>query len=244
MAQIKDIGDKWALIIDETAPIVDYIDEPVKGYWAEIAEDPETGKHFVSKVTYDKSKHELSTLIKNVDALKNCSKCQALDKAKLDLSVVDIPTSSYIEDSTTEPTPTPTFVSPAMKAITPTPSYTQKAEDTTTSSDKAKSKFQNMFANVFFDAYLTNPGKFFIGTLLGDDTLIESAYPQDQEGMTQFMNEMIDFLAGEVDFVRTPEQAKEFMSVMNKKEEDDNTTLTSGRVKSKSKIPQGAMIIY
>ena len=102
---------------------------------------------------------------------------------------------------------------------------------------------KDMFANVILDAYLTDPGKYFLGLMLDDSTLLESAYPADKKDMPGFMNDMIDFMSGKVEFMRSPEEAREFLSVMKEGTEED-ARYVSPATKRSLPSSMGNIVIY
>ena len=80
--------------------------------------------------------------------------------------------------------------------------------------------------------------------MLNDDRILESAMPKDQSGIHAFMEEMVDFLSGKIDFVRSPDEVKDYLSIL-KKDDDTNTqesTLRNRRKKRGTGAP--AVLIY
>jgi hypothetical protein len=102
---------------------------------------------------------------------------------------------------------------------------------------------KNMFATVVMDAYLTDPGKYFLGLMLDDQSLMESAYPADKQDMGHFMGDMIDFMSGDMDFMRSPEEAREFLSVMRTEEEERKPGV---KIDTKKRLPSmtDSIVIY
>jgi len=102
---------------------------------------------------------------------------------------------------------------------------------------------KDMFANIVMDAYLTDPGKYFLGLMLDDQTLLESAYPTDPKNTPAFMEDMIDFMSGKVEFMRSPEEAREFLSVMREGTEEDARSISPA---DKRRLPSamGNIVIY
>ena len=100
-----------------------------------------------------------------------------------------------------------------------------------------------MVANVFFDAYLTGPGKYLLGTMLGDDEMVATAVPNDPKGQAKFVGEMVDFMTGKLDIVRDPEEAKRVFAVLNTEDEEDDRTTTTSKKKRKA-VPTNAILVY
>lgn len=220
MATIYDRGDSWHLVISPGAKPVQNIDEPQKGYSATLGED-DTGKHVVMDVHYSKDKYTLNDVSKFVEKTRTCPKCTALDKEKMNLSAIEL-------QETPQP---PQVVSMGTRAAEPVIQRQQL------------SPLKDVFANVFFDAYLTNPGKYFLGMMLNDDKILESSMPKDQRDIPQFMDEMVDFLSGKIEFVRSPDEVKEYLSVL--RSDDEDTKQSQRNIKKKKKgINTQAVIIY
>lgn len=202
LANIYDRGSNWELSIFPNIQTVEILDEPEKGYRATLGFDEDTQRHVVANVLYSKDKFSIEEVLKKVESLRNCATCDTLDRDKLRLESIDIaspsiqPATSYLptqaQEAPAPPVPLSQSVSPGIK---------------------------DMFANLVLDAYLTVPGKYFLGLMLDDQSLMESAYPKGEEDMSTFMGEMIDFMSGDVEFMRSPEDAREFMSVIRGSDE-------------------------
>lgn len=200
MATIYDTGKDWHLVIAPNAKPVQEINEPSKGYSATLGEDPDTGRHVVMDVHYDKDRYTIGEVTGYINKLSTCPACAALDKDKIHVESIEIPTPQTQEST-------------SVKNVQPQPM--QQA-----SQPSVSSPLKDIFANALFDAYFTTPGKYFFGMMLNDDKLLESAMPKNSEDLPQFMDEMIDFLAGKIDFMRSPDEIKDYLSVLKK---DDNT---------------------
>jgi len=197
MAQIFDRDTNWELSIFPNVSTAEIIDEPAKGYRATLGYDPDSERHVVTSVLYRKDMFTVDDVLKKVETLRDCAECDTLDKEKLRLeSIVIAP--SFVQ-------PTPSYLPTGAQAAPSLPVPLQNG---------VKPGIKDMFATLVLDAYLTNPGKYFLGMMLDDETLMESAFPEGTEDITGFMGEMIDFMSGEVDFMRSPEQARDFMSVL------------------------------
>ena len=226
MAQIYDRGNVWELDIFPGLAPVEILDEPTKGYRAVLSLDPDTQRHVVAKVTYSKDMYSIEDVLKKVESLRTCEACDTLDKDRLRLESITVPSAG------------PLPISPVVQSPPPPPVPTE-----TTLSALASPNVKDMFANIVMDAYLTDPGKYFLGLMLDDSTLLESAYPADKKDMPAFMNDMIDFMSGKVDFMRSPEEAREFLSVMREGTEEDVRSISPA---AKRNLPSamGNIVIY
>uniref|UniRef100_A0A6M3IX52 Uncharacterized protein n=1 Tax=viral metagenome TaxID=1070528 RepID=A0A6M3IX52_9ZZZZ len=238
MATIYDKGDNWHLVIAPNAKAVKKIDEPLKGYSATLGED-ETGKHVVMDVHYNKDTYTLDNVQKFVKRSRDCPQCAALDKERMNLDSIELrdeqPDNFLSADKTLTKTDDERF----------SPAFSQKAEQVQAQATKQPlSPLKDIFANVFFDAYLTTPGKYFLGMMLNDDRILESAMPKDQAGIPNFMEEMVDFLAGKIDFVRSPDEVKDYLSILKKDDEDTSTQLSRTNNRRKKKGSGQAVLIY
>jgi hypothetical protein len=242
MATIYDKGDNWHLVISPNAKYVQEINEPAKGYSATLGEDPDTGKHVVMDVHYNKQKYTLDDVTKFVEKSRNCPKCDALDKEKMQLQGIEMRepnpnVKSFGAGQRQEQYPDQGFLSD-----TAPPVQAQAAPPVRQS--QSVSPLKDIFANVFFDAYLTTPGKYFLGMMLNDDKILDAAMPKSADKIPEFMEEMVDFLAGKIDFVRSPDEVKEYLSVL-KKDDDTKTGLSSSRDRrNKKKSAGNAVLIY
>jgi len=240
MATIYDRGDNWHLVISPNAKYVQTIDEPAKGYSAALGQDPETGKHVVMDVHYSKSKYTIDDVTKFVEKSRTCPKCDALDKEKMRLEGIEL----------REPNPNVRNFRAGADGedgqgfiSEPSPPFQTQQVQQVQQPQHPQSPLKDIFANVFFDAYLTTPGKYFLGMMLNDDKILETAMPKDPSGIPAFMEEMVDFLAGKIDFVRSPDEVKEYLSVLKKDGEDSGTSSTS-RSRKKKKQTGTAVLIY
>lgn len=238
MAEIVDNGSSWKLVLRRDASPLplndpDYpggrIDEwSSKGYKAVLGTDPSTGKHVVIEVDYDKRRSTLNDVAKHVDQLRTCGKCSTLDKRNLTLSKVSVGGGGMGGGSGGQNT---AGEYPGTRGVDISQSRGPGAS--IFGADLRKpSAVKDMFANIFFDAYFTRAGKYYFGLMMGDDTLIDSALPKSQEEMGSFMNEVLDFMTGEAEFVRSPEEAKEFLGALRSPTPEETG---SGKVGRKGK---------
>lgn len=239
MATIYDRGDNWHLVIAPNAKAVKTIDEPTKGYSATLGED-ETGKHVVMDVHYNKDSYTLDNVQKFVKRSRECPQCAALDKERMNLDSIEL------QDEQPEPRRVSGFKAQDIDMDTGSGRlpHVMQAQAQPQAAKQPLSPLKDIFANVFFDAYLTTPGKYFLGMMLNDDRILESAMPKDQAGIPVFMEEMVDFLAGKIDFVRSPDEVKDYLSVL-KKDDDTSTQETTSRNRRKKRgTGSPAVLIY
>ena len=226
MAQIYDRGNVWELDIFPGLAPAEILDEPEKGYRAVLSLDPATQRHVVANVTYSKDMYTIEDVIDKVESLRTCEACDTLDKERLRLESVNIPSPAPLPPSSAAPffTPPPVPTNPPL-------------------SQNAAPNVKDMFANIVMDAYLTDPGKYFLGLMLDDQTLLESAYPADKKDMPGFMEDMIDFMSGKTEFMRSPTEAREFLSVMREGTEEDARSISPA---AKRNLPSsmGNIVIY
>jgi len=217
LAQIFDRGDKWELsIFPEITEAAEIIDEPEKGYSATLGYLPATDRHVVANVFYLKSMYSIEDVLAKIDALRNCERCDTLDKERLTLESINIPQQSTQVQTPASVLPQPIQHLPPVMAhsqIGVSPTYQQTVPAELPLSQRVGPDIKDMFASLVLDTYLTDAGKYFLGLMLNDDELSRSAYPESPEQIPRFMNEMVDFMSGKVDFMRTPEEAREFLSV-------------------------------
>lgn len=226
MAQIYDRGNVWELDIFPGLAPVEILDEPDKGYRAVLSLDPATQRHVVANVTYSKDMYTIEDVLKKVESLRTCEACDTLDRERLRLESINIP-------SPPMSSPPPVTYPPPAVPVPAAPLL----------SAQATPNVKDMFANIVMDAYLTDPGKYFLGLMLDDQTLLESAYPPNKDGIPAFMEDMIDFMSGKTEFMRSPAEAREFLSVMREGTEvDDKSILPAAKRNLPSSM--GNIVIY
>lgn len=245
MATIVEEGDNWHLVISPNARPVKFINEPDKGYRATLGEDPKTGNHVVMDVHYNKKNYTLDNVTKFVEKSRlnsnSCPTCSALDKDKMNSLSIELrePNPNVKSFKADTEDHSAGFVSDSMPM-----SMQAQAAQAPAQPQQSQSPLKDIFANVFFDAYLTTPGKYFLGMMLNDDRILESAMPKSADKIPEFMDEMVDFLAGEIDFVRSPDEVKEYLSVLKKDDDDGGTVSTSRSRKNKKKQTGTSVLIY
>lgn len=235
MAQILDMGTDWKLIIDPNVNSIEEINKPEEGYVALIGENKDTGLHTISYVIYHKEYTDINgrlatrsvdDILKKVDDLKNCERCSTLDREKLNVDSIE-------------------FESPTSQGfVTPQPRQVvgvnhQLPNVNLDSPPPAKPPLVNdLFSNIIMDTLLTDPGKYFLGTFLGDKTLVDSAIKNKKP--EEFAEEMFDFMEGKTDIVRSTDEAHDFLSMMR---ESKNQNV--GTTKRKTGVSHGPRtVIY
>jgi len=223
LATIQDEGSTWKLTIYPEATPVEEINEPDRGYRALLGYDASTDRHMVMYVWYNKDKYPIGEVLKKIDEMKSCPRCDTLDKDRLRNITIQTQNKvrpvrqmeEYVEEVESVLHPQQLKSVPAPKPIVP------------------RGNIKDMFANAMFDAYLTPAGKFMVGNVFGDDKLVESAMPKDQDELAQLWS---DTTSGKL--LRSPEDAKKFMSVLKSGSEEDDT---AAKIKAK-KVTQGIVI--
>lgn len=248
MATIIEEDNNWHLIISPNARPVKELNEPEKGYRATVGEDPETGNHVVMDVHYKKDKFSLDNVTKFVEKTRlnsgSCPTCSALDKEKMKTLAIELrePNPNVKNFGAAQAQTQGGFVSDA-----PPPTHAQQVQQVqpqVQTQAQPQSPLKDIFATVFFDAYLTTPGKYFLGMMLNDDKILETAMPKSPDKIPEFMEEMVDFLAGKIDFVRSPDEVKDYLSVLKKDDDTKAGVSTSRDRKNKKKQAGNAVLIY
>lgn len=162
MAQITEEGNSWKLTIFPEGQPVEEIKEPTKGYRALLGYDAPTDRHVVMYVWYDKSMYPIGEVLKKIDEMKACPRCNALDKARLDNLTIETQ-------------------SPAQQVRYSQPSAVPQTQP--------RSNVKDMFANAMFDAYLTPAGKMMVGNVFGDQQLVEDSFPKSPEELAQLWSD-------------------------------------------------------
>ncbi|TFH46257.1 MAG: hypothetical protein E4G94_02775 [ANME-2 cluster archaeon] len=192
MATVTDSGNYWTLSIYPEAQPVEKINEPDKGYIATLGYDPATDRHLVMTVMYEKSKFAIGDVLKQIEGMKACPKCSALDKARLNEMTI-IPK--------LQPRPMG-----QLDQIFPQP---QSVRSVQPPQAPVRQNVKDMFANALFDAYLTPAGKMMVGNVFGDQELVEESMPRTPGELAQLWD---DTTSGKL--LRSPGEAKEFMDVI------------------------------
>ena len=247
MAKIFDRSSSWELsIFPEITEAVEIIDEPEKGYRATLGFDPATQRHVVSSVIYAKNMYTIDDVMAKIEALRTCERCDTLDKDRLRLESINIPTKMPQVSEAPLSTPVgPTHLPSSMAhgQIAVEAHQPQPVPTNAPLSQRVGPDIKDMFANLILDTYLTNPGKYFLGLMLDDPALTESAYPDTPAEMPRFMGDMVDFMSGKMDFMRSPEEAREFMSVAQE-QEDARRAPGRARPRKKLQFATDSIIVY
>ena len=247
MAQIYDRGSVWELsIFPEIEQAIEIIDEPDKGYRATLGLDPSTQRHVVSSVVYSKEMYSIDDVMAKIKALRDCERCDTLDKDRLQLESINIPNQMpQVSDRSLQQPQGLEHLPPTMAhgQITAVPNQPQPVPVNTPLSQQVGPDIKDMFGNLVLDAYLTDAGKYFLGLMLNDQAMIESAYPKDPQEVPNFMGNMIDFMSGKQDFMRSPDEARDFLSVMQTQDGGAGAT-RKPNIKKNLASSTGNIIIY
>jgi len=247
MATIIEEDNNWHLVIAPEAKYFKSVDEPTKGYSANIGTDSETGESKVMDVHYHKDRFSLENVKALIDKVRSCPLCAAIDKERMKSLAIELREPNpnvksfgagqgqrqYHDQGFISDIAPPVQVQQVQQGQAPVIQHPQSV-----------SPLKDIFANVFFDAYLTTPGKYFLGMMLNDDKILETAMPKDAAGIPLFMEEMVDFLAGKIDFVRSPDEVKEYLSVLKKDDDTKVGSSTSRDRRNKKKSAGNAVLIY
>lgn len=227
MAQILDMGLDWKLVLDTNVTPIEEINKPDEGYIALIGENKDTGLHTISYVRYTKeyidangnlAKRSVDDILHKVDELKNCQRCSTLDKEKLNIESIELQSQNSPSTVTINPQQT-SMVSGATHPPSSSPPMSNP------------NPINDLFSGIVMDTLLTDPGKFFLGTFLGDESLVNAATKNKKP--EEFAEEMFDFMEGKTDIVRSSDEAHDFLSMMRESKESTNTPGTK-RVRSVS----------
>jgi len=211
MAEIIPLDTTWDLQINMNANPVETIDKlATEGYKATIGLDPATEKHVVMEVFYDKNKYTLNDVANKLEKLRTCGKCSTLDKEKMGLEKISLGSIStgngeMIDESGVAD---PVTLQNVHKLPTQ-PAQPQRVD------------IKNLFTDALFDAMFTKTGLYFLGSLTGDTNMMDKVMPKTPEEMENMMDEMVDFLSGETELFRSPDQAKEYLSMIRASREND-----------------------
>lgn len=214
MAQIIDEGSIWKLVLDENIIPIEEISKPEEGYIAMIGESRDTGLHTISYVKYNKNyidsngnqaTRTVDDIMRKVDDLRNCERCSTLDKEKLNVDSIEFK-SQNSSGFVAEPRQTVMQQDlPKSPILSPAPSSVNQSPVT------------NLFSDIIVDSLLTDPGKYFLGTFLNDEKMVNSAVKD--KSPEEFAEQMFDFMEGKTDIVRSSEEARDFLSIMRESNE-------------------------
>lgn len=236
MAKIIDEGLEWKLEIFPEARPVEPIAEPAQGYRAMLGFDDVSNRHVIMYVWYDKDKYAIGDVLSKINNMKNCARCDTLDRDRLkDISIE----SPGLPEPRYNPVQTPVSYSaqPDYGTLSPPgrPEVPTPASNPQTPAPGTRTDVKSMFADAMFDAYLTPAGKLMWGNVFGDADLVESAYPKNVNEMSRLVEETT---AGK--FLRNPDEAKEFFAAIHSGETDE-----SGKPVIQSKVRKTkGIVIY
>ena len=235
MAEIFPLETTWDLQINMNANPVETIDKlATEGYKATIGLDPATEKHVVMEVFYDKKKYTLDDVATKLEKLRTCGKCSTLDKEKMGLEKINLGSIST-ENSNTETIP--------ESDVEDTPTLQNVHKLSNQISQTPKLDIKNMFTDALFDAMFTKTGLYFLGSLSGDSSMMDKVMPKNQEEMDAMMGEMIDFLSGDAELFRSPDQAKEYLNMVRDRDNDVRSAKKTGYNKKTRRVESPGVII-
>lgn len=213
-----------------------------KGFKATIGLDETRGDHVVMNVLYDKNKHSIEDVVKYVNQTKSCSRCSALNKDRLNIESIQLGGS---EISAGPSGPASGFATRAARAAQvgsgdESSAFPSSSAPVPVAPAKKPLDVKNLFADMFFKAYLTGPGMYFMASMLGDDGLMEQA--MSGRGEVAFMDEMLAFMSGDLDLMRSPEEAREVLSAM--RASTDNTSTAQAARKKKKVFAAQSVLVY
>ncbi len=232
MSEIVDNGRFWKLVINPDLKPVELIDElDSKGFTARLGHDVENDKYLVMDVNYAKDKFTLDNISKFAEQGSTCSRCDTLNKEKMKLDKISL---RQVDSESPRVAP----------QITPSNTVVTTTFGTTNLSDlKKPGAVKDLLAQTFFNAYFTNPALYFFASMMGDDALLNQVLPKTQEEMDKFMDEMMGFFSGEIDFLRSPEDAKEYFSAIRRPKNEEDIPVRSMKRVNKG-LPFSGTVVY
>lgn len=258
MARIIDEGTVWRLDLYPEA-VIQYdsfgnvdpdtvYNPPTKRYHGILGINPATDQYVIKSVWYDKESFPIGEVLKMIDGMKVCSKCDTLDKERLkDLTIESAGQPEPQYNPVQTPVPQSTLMDRYQKAyidaslvqpdraVKYAPNPPTYAPNPSTPAPGTRTDVKTMFADAMFDAYLTPAGKLMWGNVFGDADLVESAYPKNVNEMSKLVEQTT---AGE--FLRNPDEAKEFFAAIHSGDTDDG-----GKPVTQSKVRKTkGIVIY
>lgn len=240
MGRVIDEGNVWKLeIFPEAHPVQEINEVAEKGYRALLGLDPVNNRHVIMYVWYNKDKYPIGEVLNKINDMRECPRCDTLDRERLNNISIETPAQQpgwnpagppgmgygYVATHRYNPQAPEGMYSSTPSQPAPKPEVSKNVKD--------------MFAGAIFDAYLTPAGKMLMGNVFGDETLTEEAFPKTPDEMARLWE---DTTAGK--FLRSPDEAKEFISVI-RDENENNDTGVAGVSKTNDKtkkFSQGIVI--
>lgn len=231
MSEIVDNGEFWKLVINPDIKHKENIDElATKGFTARLGEDAE-GKFLVMDVNYAKDKFTLDNIFKFAEQGASCSRCDTLNKERMR---VDKVTLNQTEVNQTIPVASQNNPSP----------YNNPYGITNPNELKKPGAFKEILSDTIFNAVFTDPGKFFFAAMMGDSEMMDKVIPKTPEGLDTFMDDLMGFFSGEVEFIRNPEDTKEYFNAMRRPKDEDNDVPTRSLKRAKKSLPFNGTVVY
>jgi len=233
MAEIIPLDTTWDLQINMNANPVETIDKlATEGYKATIGLDPATEKHVVMEVFYDKNKYTLNDVANKLEKLRTCGKCSTLDKEKMGLEKISLGSISTGNGEMIDESGVADPITLQNVHKLPIQSAQPQRVD-----------IKNLFTDALFDAMFTKTGLYFLGSLTGDTNMMDKVMPKTPEEMENMMDEMVDFLSGETELFRSPDQAKEYLSMARSRDSDAKIAKKIGYNRKTRRIESPGVII-
>jgi len=231
MSEIVDNGEYWKLIIFPDLKPKENVDElATRGFKARLGED-ENGEFKIMDIDYLKSKFTLDRIFKFTEQIMSCSRCDALNKERMKINKIGAgPADANVSQSSSAPYNNNVISS----------SYGNFNREEL----KRPGAFKDILAETLFNSMFTDPGKFFLATMMGDNEMMDKVLPKDEKEMESFMDNLLGFFAGEVDLRRNPDEIRDYFNAIRKpKEDDDIPTRSLKRAKNKS-LPFNGTLVY
>lgn len=231
MSEIVDNGEFWKLIINPDIKHKENIDElKTKGFTARLGEDAD-GNFLVMDVNYAKSKFTLDNIFKFAEQGASCSRCDTLNKERMKLSKVTLK-----QAEVSDPVPS----TPQNNSL----SFNSPYGITSPNELKKPGAFKEILSDTIFNAVFTDPGKFFFAAMMGDSDMMDKVIPKTSEGLDTFMDDLMGFFSGDVEFLRNPEDTKEYFSAMRRPKDEDNDVPTRSLKRTKKTLPFNGTVVY
>lgn len=231
MSEIIDNGEFWKLIIFPDLKPKENVDElATRGFKARLGED-ENGEFKIMDIDYLKSKFTLDKIFKFTEQIMSCSRCDALNKERMKINKIG---ASSISAGP------PNNLPATYNNNTISSSYGTFNRDDL----KRPGAFKDILAETLFNSIFTNPGKFFLATVMGDNEMMDKVLPKTETEMEAFMDDLLGVFAGEVDLRRNPDEIRDYFNAIRKpKEDEDIPTRSLKRTKGKS-LPFNGTLVY
>jgi len=231
MSEIIDNGEFWKLVINPDLEPVENIDElATKGFKARLGQDTD-GRFLVMDVNYAKSKFTLDNIFKFAEQGSSCSRCDTLNKERMKVEKVSL---NRVDSNISGPAPSRN-----------SPVFNSAYGVTSPEELKKPGALKDVISQTIFNAMFTDPGKFFLASMMGDNEMMDQVLPKTPDDMEKFMDGLMGFFSGEVDFLRNPEDTKEYFNAMRRPRDEDSDIPTRSLKRTKGKsLPFNGTVVY